>query len=326
MTRKNILVTGAAGFIGSHVVEHLLSSGEYEVYAADNFDPFYDPGVKIANLKPAGSDPYYHFTELDLRVTTAPILSKLYENIRFDSIIHLAARAGVRPSLDNPVLYFDVNVKSTLHLLEFAKLNRIPRFLFASSSSVYGKNPNLPWKESDAELQPISPYAASKVSAEQLGKVYAHLYGMHFISLRLFTVYGPRQRPDLAIHRFYNLIRSNQPVVLYGDGSSKRDYTYVNDICSGFLAALKLEGGGFEIFNLGNNRQIELPDLIRTLEKYMHEAAMIDWQPEQPGDVSQTYADITKSAERLRYKPETDFEEGIREFVAWKEQTQLVGI
>ena len=319
---RSILVTGGAGFIGSHVVDALLESGEYEVYCVDNFDPFYDPSIKINNQQQANKDPRYHFVELDLRVTTPAILVNLFKSVSFEAIIHLAAKAGVRPSIANPGIYYDVNVKGTLHLLEFARLAGIQQFLFASSSSVYGNNPNIPWKESDLLYQPISPYAATKLSGEEMGKVYSRLYNIHFVILRLFTVYGPRQRPDLAIHQFYNLIRANRPVTLFGDGSTKRDYTYISDIVSGIVAAITYQGEGNMIFNLGNSKQITLLRMIQLLEDSMHTQAIVNWQDEQPGDVSQTYADISKASELLKYSPQMSFEEGIRHFVEWKEKAE----
>lgn len=323
MSRLLVLVTGGAGFIGSHVVDALLESGQYEVYCVDNFDPFYDPAIKLNNLEKASRDPHYHFIELDLRITAPAILLNLFKKVSFDAIIHLAARAGVRPSIANPAMYYDVNVKGTLHLLEFAKLAGIRQFLFASSSSVYGNNPNVPWKESDLLYQPISPYAATKLAAEEMGKVYAQLYDIHFIALRLFTVYGPRQRPDLAIHQFYNLIKAAQPINLYGDGSTKRDYTFISDIVSGITAALHYQGKGDTVFNLGNSQQVQLIRMINSLEDCMQMKAIFNWQAEQPGDVSQTYADISKAEEMLNYHPLTGFEDGIRQFVEWKESVKV---
>ena len=323
MSRSTILVTGGAGFIGSHVVDVLLASGQYEVYCVDNFDPFYDSSIKINNQLEASKDPHYHFIELDLLVTTPSILLNVFKSVSFDAIIHLAAKAGVRPSIANAALYYDVNVKGTLHLLEFARLAGIQQFLFASSSSIYGTNPNTPWKETDLLYQPISPYAATKLAAEEMGKVYAKLYNIHFIILRLFTVYGPRQRPDLAIHQFYNLIKTKKPVTLFGDGSTKRDYTFISDLVSGIIGALQYKGNGDTIFNLGNSKQITLRDMIRLLEDSMGMKAIINWQAEQPGDVSQTYADISKATELLHYSPKVSFEEGIQQFVEWKERVEL---
>jgi UDP-glucuronate 4-epimerase len=323
MSRPTILVTGGAGFIGSHVVDVLLASGQFEVYCVDNFDPFYDPSIKINNQQQAIKNPYYHFIELDLLVTTPSILVNVFKSVSFDAIIHLAAKAGVRPSIANAGLYYDVNVKGTLHLLEFARLAGIQQFLFASSSSIYGTNPNTPWKESDLLYQPISPYAATKLAAEEMGKVYAKLYNINFIILRLFTVYGPRQRPDLAIHQFYNLIKVKKPITLFGDGSTKRDYTFISDLVSGIIGALRYKGKGDSIFNLGNSKQITLRDMIQLLENSMGMKAIINWQGEQPGDVSQTYADISKASEFLHYSPKVGFEEGIQQFVDWKEKVQL---
>jgi UDP-glucuronate 4-epimerase len=323
MPRLPILVTGGAGFIGSHVVDGLLASGEYEVYCLDNFDPFYDPAIKRENLQKASVDPHYHFTELDLRVGSPLILSEQFDGISFYAIIHLAARAGVRPSLETPVLYYDVNVKGTLHLLEFARLAGIRRFIFASSSSVYGNNPHVPWKEDDLLHEPVSPYAATKLAAEELGLVYTGLYGIQFIALRLFTVYGPRQRPDLALQQFYNRIKTGQPITVFGDGNTTRDYTYVSDITAGILAALHYDGKEETIFNLGNSKQVALRRMIQVLEDCMHMKAVINWQDKQPGDVDQTSADISKAARLLGYQPKVNIEEGIRRFVQWKEQPEM---
>ncbi len=321
MSLPNILVTGAAGFIGSHVVDALLATGQYEVYCVDNFDPYYDPRIKLDNLRKASVDSHYHFIELDLRVTSPAILVNLFKQTRFDSIIHLAARAGVRPSIDNPVLYYDVNVKGTIHLLDYARQAGISRFLFASSSSVYGTNPNLPWKESDPLLEPISPYAATKIAAEEIGRTYAHLYQINFIALRLFTVYGPRQRPDLAIHRFYNQIHDGQPISIFGNGTSRRDYTFIGDITDGIVAALRCTSTGFDIFNLGNHQQVTLGAMIESLEHCMQKHAQVAWKEEQPGDVSETYADISKAETLLGYHPRMNFIDGIRQFVEWKEHS-----
>jgi UDP-glucuronate 4-epimerase len=322
MSRSSVLVTGAAGFIGSHVVETLLETGQHEVYCVDNFDAFYNPAIKLQNLQKASEHPNYHFIELDIATTPPGSLLKFFQKTSFDAIIHLAARAGVRPSIDNPVLYYDVNVKGTIHLLEFARLAGIRQFVFASSSSVYGTNPHVPWNETDLLYQPISPYAASKISAEEMGKVYSHLYGINFLALRLFTVYGPRQRPDLAIHQFYNQIEARLPVTLFGDGTTRRDYTYVSDITAGIIAALHYESNGFCIFNLGNNQQVQLLEMIETLEKAMRVRARVRWQVEQPGDVTQTFANISKAGALLNYHPKVGFKEGIEQFVKWKAQSQ----
>jgi UDP-glucuronate 4-epimerase len=323
MPRFSVLVTGGAGFIGSHVVDSLLASGKYEVYCIDNFDPFYDPAIKLNNLQKAGRNPHYHLLNIDLSVSGPDILLEMFQDISFAAIIHLAARAGVRPSLESPILYYDVNVRGTLHLLEFARLAGIHRFLFASSSSVYGNNPNVPWKENDLLHEPVSPYAATKLAAEELGHVYAGLYGIQFIALRLFTVYGPRQRPDLAIHLFYNQVKAQHPINIFGDGSTKRDYTYVGDITAGIIAALEYNGKGDTIINLGNSEQVSLLRMIHILEDCMHTKAIINWQDKQPGDVDQTSADISKAAELLGYHPRVNIEDGIYRFVEWKESLEM---
>jgi UDP-glucuronate 4-epimerase len=324
MSKKNILVTGGAGFIGSHLVDALLNAGNYEIYCIDNFDPFYAPSIKKQNLENASGNPRFHLFQLDLATTSPEELLKIFSSISFDSIIHLAARAGVRPSIEQAKTYYDINVMGTLSLLEFVRHAHIPRFIFASSSSVYGNNPNVPWKETDLLHQPVSPYGATKLAAEELGIVYSRLYSLQFITLRLFTVHGPRQRPDLAIHQFYNLINEERPLTLFGDGHTLRDYTYVTDIVSGIMAALEYKGSDSNIiFNLGDSRQISLLQLVQTLEEYMNKKAIINWQEEQPGDVPQTFADISKAAALLNYHPRIMLEEGIQRFVDWKKKQEL---
>lgn len=318
--KKNILVTGGAGFIGSHLVEALLEKGDHEIYCIDNFDPFYAYAIKEQNLRKANAHPSFHFYQFDLALTTAQELINVFEQVSFDAIIHLAAKAGVRPSIAQAAGYYHTNVIGTLHLLEFARLANIPRFVFASSSSIYGRNPHVPWKETDLLHQPISPYGATKLAAEEMGMVYAQLYPLQFIGLRLFTVYGPRQRPDLAIHQFYNLIKEGRPLTLFGDGSTLRDYTFVTDIVAGIIGALNYSGKDSLIFNLGDSRQISLLRLVQTLETSMGMKANINRVPEQPGDVPQTFADISKAATLLDYHPEVMFEEGIQRFVEWKLQ------
>lgn len=322
---KHILVTGGAGFIGSHLVETLLAKGDHEIYCIDNFDPFYAYAIKEQNLQTAASHPLFHLYQFDLALTTPQELLRAFEEVSFDAIIHLAAKAGVRPSIQQAASYYSTNVTGTLHLLEFARLANIPRFVFASSSSIYGRNPNVPWKEQDLLHQPISPYGATKLAGEEMGMVYSQLYPLQFIALRLFTVYGPRQRPDLAIHRFYDQIRDSQPINLFGDGSTLRDYTFVSDIVAGIINALYYAGNDSTIFNLGDSRQISLLQLVQVLEKSMRAKAIINWQPEQPGDVPQTFADISKAASLLHYQPAVMFEEGIQRFVEWKEK-QSIGV
>src|SRR5919108_1033739 len=256
---QRALVTGAAGFIGSHLVDRLLRDG-WEVTGVDNFDDFYAAGLKRTNVADHLSHPSYTLAEADIRDPDA-MAARLTRH--YDAIVHLAAKAGVRPSIANPLLYQDVNVRGTQNLLEFARAREIPHFVFASSSSVYGVNPNVPWREDDHVLQPISPYASTKVSGELLGHVYSHLYGMRFIALRFFTVYGPRQRPDLAIRKFAQMILNGERVPFYGDGSSRRDYTYVEDVVDGIVAAMRYRATPYEVINLGNNHAVTLAELVR---------------------------------------------------------------
>ena len=286
MLPKTILLTGGAGFIGSHLAEQLLAVG-HEVWCIDNLDPYYDPEIKRRNLTASMGHARFHFLEADL--TEAPrAWQHPLRDARFDAVIHLAARAGVRPSIRQADDYYRTNVLATLALLEYAKTTGIPKFLFASSSSVYGNNPQVPWTESDRGGNPISPYASSKLAAEELGRVYEHLHGIRFLALRLFTVYGPRQRPDLAIHKFYELIDTDRPITLYGNGQTRRDYTYVSDIVDGFIAALEYTGKE-RVFNLGDSSPVELTHLIRAIEHAMGKR----------GDV------LVVSAERFEYWRDT---------------------
>ena len=310
---KNILVTGGAGFIGSHLVDSLLSDG-YRVTALDNFDPFYDRSSKERNLLCQRSNADCRLVERDIRDLPG-MLRDLPE--RYDAIVHFAAKAGVRPSIEDPLEYQAVNVSGTQNLLELARLRQVPHFVFASSSSVYGINPRVPWSEDDHVLQPISPYASTKVSGELLGHVYSHLYGIRFIALRLFTVYGPRQRPDLAIHKFTRLITQGKPIPVFGDGTTRRDYTYIDDIVSGVRAAVNLDRSAYEVINLGNNRTISLAEMIAGLESAIGISAKIERMPEQPGDVPRTWANISKARRLLAFEPRTTFQEGVKKFVAW---------
>ena len=302
---KRILVTGGAGFIGSNLIKKLLSAGIYKVTSIDNFDDFYSREQKEINIKPFSASENCVFIEGDIRDTSC--LEKAGE---VDVIVHLAAKAGVRPSIQNPILYQDVNVSGTQNLLEFAKNKTIKQFIFGSSSSVYGVNEYVPWHE-DEKLLPISPYASTKLSGEMLGHVYSHLYGIRFLALRFFTVYGPGQRPDLAIHKFFKSILNNEPITVYGDGSTSRDYTFVEDIVSGIQAAIEYEKTNFEIINLGNHQTVTLSRLIEAIENICEKKAVIQRFPDQPGDVPQTYADISKAQQLLRaiipeqiYKPD----------------------
>jgi UDP-glucuronate 4-epimerase len=307
----HVLVTGGAGFIGSHLVDSLLRDG-CRVTAIDNFDPFYDRSLKLANIAQHRDGALWRLVEGDIR--DAALLQTLPADI--DVIVHLAAAAGVRPSIADPVRYQEINVGGTQNLLELARARGIRQFVFGSSSSVYGVNPRVPWSEDDHML-PISPYASTKISGELLGHVYAHLHGIRFIALRFFTVYGPRQRPDLAIHKFTKLMLAGEPVPLYGDGSTRRDYTYVDDIVAGLRAAMRYDRTPFEIVNLGNNHTVSLMELVRELEDVLGITAVIDRRPDQPGDVSQTWANIDKARRLLGYEPATAFAEGLRHFAEW---------
>ena len=306
------LITGGAGFIGSHLVDSLLRD-RYRVTVVDNFDPFYDRSIKLANVASHQTASSWRLVEGDIR--DPAVLDALPGDI--DVVVHLAAAAGVRPSIADPVRYQEVNVAGTQKLLEMARARGIQQFVFASSSSVYGVNPNLPWSEDDHVLRPISPYASTKISGELLGHVYAHLHGIRFLALRLFTVYGPRQRPDLAIHKFARLILDGRPIPLYGDGSTRRDYTYVDDIVAGIRGAMTHEDTPFEVINLGNDRTVSLTELVRALEDVLGRRATLEWLPDQPGDVPQTWANIDKARRLFGYEPKTKLLDGVRRFVEW---------
>lgn len=305
-------MTGGAGFIGSHVVESLLSEG-WRVTAVDNFDAFYARETKLANLAAVRRNPRFELIEADIREPGD--LRRLLDG--FEAIVHLAAKAGVRPSIADPQAYQETNVRGTLNLLELARERGIRQFVFASSSSVYGVNPRTPWREDDPVLLPISPYASTKVSGELLGHVYSHLHGIRFLALRFFTVYGPRQRPDLAIHKFARLILDGAPVPVFGDGASRRDYTFVTDIVSGIRAAVQYDATPYEVINLGNSRTVSLLEMVRGLEAVLGRDATVEWKPEQPGDVPLTYADIGKAGRLLGYSPSTPFREGLECFAGW---------
>ena len=310
---RHALVTGGAGFIGSHLVDRLLAEG-WRVTVVDNFDPFYDPAMKRKNIEAHLDHAAYTLVEADIRD-----LETLRERLSgdFDVIVHLAAKAGVRPSIEHPLEYQDVNVRGTQNMLELAREWGVKQFVFASSSSVYGVNPNVPWREHDCVLQPISPYASTKVSGELLGHVYSHLYGIRFIALRFFTVYGPRQRPDLAIHKFARKMLRGQPVPIYGDGSTRRDYTYIDDIIQGVMAAMDYGQTSYEVINLGNNRAVGLLEMVETLEEVLGVKARLEFLPAQPGDVPQTWADLEKAGRLLGFQPRTPLREGLKRFAAW---------
>ncbi len=309
---NHVLITGGAGFIGSKLTELLLENDNIKVTCLDNFDDFYSRRQKEWNIRAFNSKPNFKLVEGDIR--EAGSFYKIDNDV--DAIVHLAAKAGVRPSIKNPVLYQDVNIRGTQMLLEYARLKSIKQFIFASSSSVYGINKNIPWRE-DENLLPISPYAATKLSGEMLGHVYSQLYGIRFLALRFFTVYGPSQRPDLAIHKFFKSIINNQPIPVYGDGSTRRDYTYIDDVVKGIIAAMSYDKSAFEIINLGNNRTVTLAELITAIENVCGKKAIINPRPEQPGDVPATYADITKAKNLLDYEPTTRLEEGLTLFYNW---------
>jgi len=378
-----ILLTGCAGFIGSHTLDRLLADGHH-VIGVDNFDPFYDRALKTANIAShmggttSASSGSFELLEADLAepetyqklkfladslpssppyeggvpsgrggsatsqdLTSAPCpLSS--SNGTFDAIIHLAAKAGVRPSIEDPVGYQRANVIATQNLLEFAKENDIKQFVFASSSSVYGVNPNVPWSEKHDVSGPISPYASTKVSCELLGHVYSHLYGIRVLGLRFFTVYGPRQRPDLAINKFVRLIEAGEPIPVFGDGSTRRDYTYIADIVEGIIASVyKSVASGppvltdngqpkteqpegalppYAVINLGNDQTVTLSEMIETIETVVGKSAIINRLPEQPGDVPQTWADVSKAKKLFGYEPSITFKDGVEQFYNWNKQ------
>lgn len=313
----NFLVTGGAGFIGSHVCERLLNSGHH-VWAFDDLNPFYDPKFKRRNIKEIQSlAKPFEFIQGD--ITDRAALDEAFGSVKFDQVIHLAARAGVRPSLAEPALYQRVNVEGTVNVLEAARRVGVKKVTLASSSSVYGVNSKVPFAEGDPIFHPISPYAASKLALEALGHVYHHVYGMDVVALRFFTVYGPRQRPDLAICKFAQLIGAGKPIPVFGDGSTARDYTFVSDTVDGVIACTQKEFG-FEIFNFGESETVKLSRLIELLETALGKKAIIDRQPLQPGDVPVTFADISKARARLGYNPHIKIDTGITLFIDWFRQ------
>ena len=312
---KRFLITGGAGFIGSHLVDRLLASDVEHITIVDDFNDFYQPEIKRRNIASHLTDPRYQLIEADIR--DAKALEQSLANTEFDCIVHLAARAGVRPSLAQPRLYNETNITGTLNLLDLARQHGIKQFVFGSSSSVYGINAKVPFSEDDPIRQPISPYAATKGAGELLCHTYSHLYGIRCVCLRFFTVYGPRQRPDLAIHKFARLISEGKPIPVFGDGTTRRDYSYIDDIIDGVVAAINYDKSDYEVINLGESRTVELRELIALLEKELDAHAIIDRQPPQPGDVPQTFADITRARKLLGYDPQTQIEEGLRRFVDW---------
>ena len=312
----HIVVTGGAGFIGSNLIRKLFNSDPgVSITCIDSFDPFYSADLLQLNIRDLKNDPGFHFLYIDIAATTTPELCELIPG-KVDVIINMAAKAGVRPSIDNPLAYLQTNIIGLQQMLDFAKEKMIKQFVFASSSSVYGINDHYPWKENE-QLLPVSPYAMSKLSGEMLGHVYSKLFGIRFIALRLFTVYGPSQRPDLAIHKFIKAMLKSEPITMYGDGSTSRDYTYVDDIVNGIISATHYDRSNFEIINLGNNYTVSLKELIIILEEITGRKALIEQYPDQPGDVLKTFADISKAKELLGYDPQTDFKAGVKNFYGW---------
>ncbi|MHC4619483.1 MAG: GDP-mannose 4,6-dehydratase [Planctomycetota bacterium] len=307
-----VVVTGAAGFIGSHLSERLLGAGR-QVEGVDNFDDFYDPRIKRRNIEECLKNKNFRLLEGDIR--DGGTMDKAVSD-GADVIVHLAARAGVRPSIEQPALYADVNVNGTTVLLEAARKHNVKKFIFGSSSSVYGNNEKVPFSEDDNVDFPISPYAATKKACELVCHTYHHLYGMSITCLRYFTVYGPRQRPDLAIHKFSRLIEEDKAIPVYGDGTMMRDFTYIDDIIDGTIAAME-RCSGFNIYNLGESRPISVNDLVAQIEKALGKKAVKEYQAVQPGDVERTYANVTKAMRELGYSPSTTIEEGLKKFVEW---------
>lgn len=314
MTFERVMVTGGAGFIGSHLVDRLLAAGA-RVLCLDDFNDYYAPALKRRNIAGHLANKLYTLEEGDIR--DRELVARCVSSWRPQAIVHLAARAGVRPSLTDPYLYETTNVAGTLNMLEAARANKVERFVFGSSSSVYGLNAKTPFAETDALLRPASPYAATKIAGEALCHTYAHLYGLRIVALRFFTVFGPRQRPDLAIRKFAEKILAGQEIEMFGDGSSARDYTFAADIVAGVLAALAYDVAGYEVFNLGNSRPVTLRELIAAVEQAVGRKATIRRLADQPGDVPITFADISQAKAKLGYNPSTPLEEGMKHFVAW---------
>jgi UDP-glucuronate 4-epimerase len=316
---RRVMLTGGAGFIGSHLAEALLHRAMH-LTIVDNLDNFYPPSWKKENLEAIRQTGKFEFFELDIRDEKS--LREAYKRSRPEVVIHLAARAGVRPSIEQPLLYEQVNVRGTLNLLELSREYGATKFLFGSSSSVYGDDPRCPFSEDQVGLRPISPYAATKLAGEMFCYTYAHLFALPVICLRFFTVYGPRQRPDLAIHKFTALMEAVKPIPIFGDGSTGRDYTYVDDIVAGVLAALEhmpqsADGAVFEVFNLGNSHPVKLSELVDLLERVSGHEAIREYKPLQPGDMRLTWADISRATRLLGYRPSTNLEDGLTRFVTW---------
>ncbi|HLA10263.1 MAG TPA: GDP-mannose 4,6-dehydratase [Pyrinomonadaceae bacterium] len=313
--KRRILITGGAGFIGSHLVQHLVNEGNWHVTVIDDFNDFYEPAVKRENIAPFQTNENFTLFELDIR--DYDDLKETFTDCQFDLIVHLAARAGVRPSLEQPHLYTEANVIGTLNLLELARHHKVRQFVFGSSSSVYGANAKVPFSEDDPVRAPISPYAATKAAGELLCHTYSYLYQIRCVCLRFFTVYGARQRPDLAIHKFARLMSAGRPIPVFGDGTTRRDYTFIDDIMQGVRAAMDFDASIYEVINLGESRTVQLNELIQLLERELGVDAIIERKPLQPGDVPATFANIEKARRLLAYEPQTQIEDGIARFVKW---------
>jgi UDP-glucuronate 4-epimerase len=316
MSQECILITGAAGFIGSHLAERLLAE-RCRIVALDNFDSFYDPAIKKANTERASADPSYNLIEGDIR--DSDMLDRLFSEESFDAVIHLAARAGVRPSIEDPVLYSSVNLDGTTRLLEACRRHGMSRFIFGSSSSVYGNNSKVPFSEEDPVDHPISPYAATKKAGEVLCHSYHHLFGLNIACLRFFTVYGPRQRPEMAIHKFASLMSQGREIEQYGDGGSARDYTYIDDIIEGIVRALR-RCDGYRIWNLGGSQTTTLSELVGKIAAGLGLSPKVKQLPMQPGDVQRTWADISRAESELEWRPYVDIDSGLENFLQWFEK------
>ena len=317
---SHILVTGGAGFIGSHLVERLLARGE-QVSIVDSFDDFYDPAVKRRNVEAAVSQKGCRLYDCDIR--DAGGLDTAFNREPVDVVVHLAARAGVRPSIKDPILYADVNVIGTVRLLETARKYKCAKFVFASSSSVYGNNTKTPFHEDDRVDHPISPYAATKKAGEEICYTYHRLHELSMTCLRFFTVFGPRCRPDLAVAKFTRLIDEGKPITMYGDGTMRRDFTYIGDIVDGVLKAID-KCGEYRIYNLGESRPIVLKNMIAAIAKAVGKEPIIESEPQPPGDVDVTYADVSRAKAELGYEPATQFEDGIEKYVAWYREQEVL--
>jgi len=311
------LITGGAGFIGSNLADKLLADG-HDVVVIDNFNDYYDTTIKEANVAIHQNDSHYQLYRVDIE--DAQTLRPIFKEHTFDAVIHLAARAGVRPSLERPMDYVKTNILGTVNILECMRENGVKKLVIASSSSVYGNCKEQEFSEDLKVTEPISPYAATKSACEQLCYTWHHLYGINVVALRFFTVYGPRQRPDLAIHKFAKKIEAGEPIQMYGDGTTKRDYTYIEDIMAGIQGAIAYNKTGYEIINLGGGEPITLKRMIQTIEKVIGKSAVIEQMPMQPGDVDKTVCDWRKAHELLGYTPKTTFEQGIQKFIEWRKQ------